>query len=223
MNELQKMGGVGALVNAAAYTVGLALAFTLLMPVLESEPDQFVALLVDNQTLLYTWHLIIYLVAGVFMVPMVLGLHDRLKDGSPALMQNTTAFGLIWAALVIASGMVILVDIGTVVDLYANDPAQAVTIWLAVDSVERGLGGGIELPGGIWVLLLSWAALRSGGLPNALNYLGLLIGLAGIVTIVPMLGDIGGTIFGLGFILWFAWVGIVLLRNGSGSARKNIV
>ena len=213
MNDLQKMGGVGALVNAAAYIVGLALAFTLLMPVLGAEPDQFVALLVDNQTLLYTWHLIIYLVAGVFMVPMVLGLHDRLKDGSPALMQNTTAFGLIWAGLVIASGMVILVDIGTVIERYSTDPAQAVTIWLALDSVERGLGGGIELPGGIWVLLLSLAAWRSGGLPKALNVLGILIGLAGIITVIPSLGEIGGTIFGLGFIIWFVWAGVVLLRE----------
>ena len=213
MNDLQKMGGVGALVNAAAYIVGLALAFTLLMPVLEAEPDQFVALLVDDQTLLYTWHLIIYLVAGVFMVPMVLGLHDRLKDGSPALMQNTTAFGLIWAGLVIASGMVILIDIGTVIERHSTDPAQAVTIWLALDSVERGLGGGIELPGGIWVLLLSLAAWRSGGLPKALNVLGILIGLAGIITVIPSLGEIGGTIFGLGFIIWFVWVGVVLLRN----------
>lgn len=217
MNDFQRMGGVGALVNAFAYAVGLGLAATMLIPILTAEPEQYVSLLVDNETLLYVWHLLIYVVAGVAMVPMVLGLHDRLKDDSPAVMQNTTAMGLIWAGLVIASGMVILVDIGTVVERYATDPAQAVTIWLAVDSVERGLGGGIELPGGLWVLLLSWVALRSGGLPRILNFLGLLIGVAGIVTVVPSLAEMGGVIFGLLFIVWFIWAGIVLLRKGSNA------
>lgn len=217
MNDSQKVGGISALINAAAYTIGLGLALTLLLPILDSPPDEYVAYLADNQTLLYAWHLIIYLIAGVFMVPMVLALHDRMKGAAPTLMQNTTAFGLIWAGLVIASGMVILVDIGTVAELYGREPAQAVTVWLAVDSVERGLGGGIELPGGIWVLLLSWAALRTGGLPKALNYLGLLIGVAGIITVAPPLGEIGGTIFGLGFIIWFAWAGIVMLRSSQST------
>jgi hypothetical protein len=79
------------------------------------------------------------------------------------------------------------------------------------------LGGAIELPGGLWVLLASWVALRAGGLPKALNYLGLVIGVAGIITVVPALYE-AGTVFGLGFIIWFAWVGIVLVRSSSSAA-----
>lgn len=213
MNDLQKMGGVAALVNAAAYIIGLGLAFTLLAPVvMDSTPDQYVAFLVNNQTLMVGWHLIIYLVAGVFMVPMVLGLHDRLKTGSPAMMQNATAFGLIWAGLVIASGMLLVNDAGVVADLYGKDPAQAITVWLALSTVESGLGGAIELPGGVWVLLVSWAALRTGGLPKGLNYLGLLVGVAGMITVVPALSELG-SVFGLGAIVWFIWVGIVMVRS----------
>ena len=220
MNDLQKMGGVAALIEAATYVVGLGLALTLLAPVLDADPDQYVAFLADNLTLMYIWHLIIYVVNGVFLVVLALALHERLKAGSPALVQTATAFGLIWAGLVIASGMLIINDLGVVADLYDKDPAQAATVWLALSAVEEGLGGAIELPGGLWVLLLSWAALRAGGLPRALNYLGGVIGVAGILTVVPALGELGGTIFGLGFIVWFVWVGIVMLRSRPGEVQR---
>ena len=198
MNDLQKMGGVAALIEAATYVVGLGLALTLLAPVLDADADQYVAFLADNLTLMYVWHLIIYLVNGVFLVVLVLALHERLKAGSPAMVQTATAFGLIWAALVIASGMLIINDLGVVVDLYGEDPAQAASVWLALSAVEEGLGGAIELPGGLWVLLLSLAALRAGGLPRALNYLGVVIGAAGILTVVPAL-DVLADRFWAGF------------------------
>jgi hypothetical protein len=219
MNDLQKLGGVAALIQAAAYVVGLGLALTLLAPVLDADPDQYVAFLVDNLILMHIWHLIIYLVAGVFLVVLALALHERLKAGSPAMAQTATAFGLIWAGLVIASGMLMINDAGVVAEIYGEDPAQAASVWLALSAVEEGLGGAIELPGGLWVLLLSWAALRAGGLPRALNYLGAVIGVAGILTVVPAL-EVLGAAFGLGFIVWFAWVGIVMLRGGPSLSRK---
>ena len=101
---------------------------------------------------------------------------------------------------------------GVVVDLFSKDPAQATTVWVAIDSVLSGLGGGNEIVGGLWVLLLSWAALRSGKLPKVLNYLGVLVGLAGILTVVPAF-ELLMDVFGLGQIVWFAWLGIVMLRN----------
>ena len=220
MNDSQKMGGIAAMIEAATYVVGLGLALTLLAPVLDADPDQYVAFLVDNLALMYVWHLIIYVVNGVVLVGLVLALHERLKDGLPALVQTATAFGLIWAGLVIASGMLIINDVGVVADLYGEDPTQAASVWLALSAVEEGLGGGVELPGGLWILLVSWAALRAGGLPRALNYLGGVIGVAGILTVVPALGELGGTIFGLGFIVWFVWVGIVMLRGSPGTSRK---
>jgi hypothetical protein len=95
--------------------------------------------------------------------------------------------------------------------MYTTDPEQAGTVWAAIDGVYRGIGGGNEIVGGLWVLLVSWAALR-GNLPKAVNYLGMLVGAAGIITLVPPLADIGA-IFGLGIIAWYVWAGVVLLRN----------
>lgn len=214
MNNLQKMGAISALIDAATFLVGIVLAFTILAPLATGglDPDQTVAFLADNQAVIYIWNTIIYLVFGVFLVVLALALHERLRAGSPAMVQTATVFGLIWAGLVIASGMIVNIGLDKVVDLSGNDAAQAAALWLAIASVQEGLGGGIEIVGGLWVLLVSWAALRPGGLPRALNYLGLVVGVAGLVTVVPPLGDLGA-IFGLGSIVWFVWLGIVMLRG----------
>ena len=214
MNDLQKMGGVAALIEAATFVVGIALAFTILAPYAtgDLDPGQTVAFLADNGAILYVWNLTIYVLFGVFLVVLVLALYERLKAGSPAMAQTASAFGLIWAGLVIASGMIFSIGLGTVVDLYVEDPAQAASVWLAIASVQDGLGGGIEVVGGLWVLLVSWAALRAGGLPRALNYLGMVLGVSGLLTVVPAV-EVLGAVFGLGLIVWFAWLGIVMLRG----------
>lgn len=64
----------------------------------------------------------------------------------------------------------------------------------------------------LWVLLISWAALRTGGLPEAPNYPGLVIGVAGILTTILTLSDLGA-VFGLGQIGRFIWLDMVMVRN----------
>ncbi len=212
----QKVGGIAALINAAAYIVGFGMVLTLLSPIMSADSGEALAFLVANPTVMLVWHLIIYVLAGVGMVPLVLALHERLKTSAPALMQTASAFGLIWAGLIIASGMLLVNDAAIVADLYAKDQAQATTVWLALSAVENGLGGAIELPGGLWILLVSLVAWRDSGLPRALNYLGVAIGVAGIVMVVPALKE-AGSVFGLGFIVWFLWAGIVMVRSRTGA------
>ncbi len=217
-DTFQKMGGAAALIEAATFLVGMALGFTLLAPYVTGALDaaQTIAFLADNQTIVYAWNQVIYIVFGIFLVPLALAIHARLQANSPGMMQTATAFGLIWAGLVIASGMVFNIGLATVIGMAGSDMTQAATTWEAISAVHVGLGGGNEIVGGMWVLLISWAALRGGGLPKALNFFGLLVSLAGVITIVPGLGDVGA-IFGLGSIVWFAWVGIVLLRGHSNA------
>lgn len=217
------MGGVAALIAAATYVVGMVLLFAVLLPagylIENPDPVQSAAFLADNQALLYIWNLILYIVNGVFLVVLALALYERLNAGSPALAQTATAFGLVWAGLIIASGMLIIHNLGVVGDLYGKDPAQAAWVWVALDAVENGLVSEFEVPGGLWVLLLSLAALRTDGFPKALKYLGMVIGVAGILTVVPPLKELQ-IVFGLGFIVWWIWLGIVMLRNTPSAAAE---
>jgi hypothetical protein len=218
MKNLQKMGGIAALYEAAAYIVGM-LGFLFVVDVSGVvDPIQKVALMVDNQAFLHTLHLIVYVVWGVFMVVLALALYDRLKAGSPALAQTATVFGLFWACVIIVGGMIHNIGMQNVVDLYGKDPAQAATVRSAIDSVFEGLGGSNEVIGGIWILLISWAALRAGELPRVLNYLGVAIGVAGIISVIPALAEIFIYIFALGQIVWFVWLGIVMLRSRTSAA-----
>lgn len=112
------------------------------------------------------------------------------------------------------------IGVGTVADLAESDRGQAETVWSALDSIQNGLGGGNEVVGGLWVLLVSRASLRTTALPRALNHLGIVVGAAGIVTIVPAL-EMAGAVFGLGLIAWFVWAGVVMLARASNGATAH--
>ena len=71
MKDLQKVGGVAALIQAAAYVVGIVLGVTLIFPLLNSDPAQYIAFLTDNQTLMHMWNLISYWVSAIALVPPV--------------------------------------------------------------------------------------------------------------------------------------------------------
>jgi hypothetical protein len=178
------------------------------------DPVQQVASLVDNQAFIYILNLIAYVFWGFAMVVLALALYERLKSGSPALAQIATAIGLIWATVIVASGMIANFGMGIVVDLYSTDPTQAGTVWLAVESVFDGLGGASgEILGGPWVLLVSLAALRAGEFPRTLNYLGVVLGVVGILSTIPALFLTLAAVFGIGKIAWLIWLGIVMLRG----------
>jgi hypothetical protein len=63
------------------------------------------------------------------------------------------------------------------------------------------------------VLLLSLAAVRTGRLIRTTGYLGMFLGAAGSLTMIPALAEIMFMIFGPGMMVWPAWVGIVMLRQ----------
>jgi hypothetical protein len=125
--------------------------------------------------------------------------------------------------LVFASGFITLYGWETITNLYGSDPAQAATLKLAIDTVTTGLDHSDRFLGCFWVLLVCWAGLRAGVLPRALTYLGLGIGIPGIIsTAFPALTELG-IAFGLGIIVWWIWLGIVLLTSRPGLAVEKTI
>lgn len=213
MKTWQKSGGLAALYLAVAYLIGMAIFLVVLDYPSISDPVQKVALLVEMPAVTFATNLLMYVFFGVGLTILALALYQRLQAGAPALMQVATALGIIWAGSLIASGMVANAGIAPAVARYAHDPAQAALAWQGIETVASGLGNGNgEILGGLWVLLVSLAALRTGGLPKGLNILGLLVGAMGIVSLIPGLTDLVGA-FGLGQVIWFVWLAIVLLRS----------
>lgn len=215
MKTLQRIGGLSALVCAGTYLLAMGLLTTVLTPMADTSLpfDQFIAFFMPHQTLIFIWHFAMYLVNGVFLTLLILALTQHLKTGAPFLALASACFGLLWAGLIFASGFITLYGWEVVGRLAATDPAQAAMLRLVVDTVTIGLDHSDRYLGCLWLLLTSWAALRSGQLSRPLNFLGLVIGVAGIVSsLAPRLNELGYA-FGLGVIVWWIWLGVLFLRN----------
>jgi len=107
--------------------------------------------------------------------------------------------------------MIANIGLNTVLDIGTKDAESAMIIWSSVSIVSEGLGGGNEIVGGIWVLLLSIIAMKGQIFSKSLNFLGILVGIAGILTIYPL--DVFTEIFGISQIIWFLWIGIFMMRK----------
>lgn len=209
----QKAGGVAALYIALALFA--AMPFFLLVVDYQGAATiaEKVAVVVANYASLYAMYLVSYVFYGFALGALALALYDRLAGRAPAMMRAATAMGLLWSVALVASGMVWNYGMTTVVALAKTDPTQAQMVWQSVEPVSEALGGaGGEILGGLWILLLSVVALRSGALPKLLGWFGAIIGVAGLTSVVPPLHD-AAIVFGLALIAWFIWVGIVLLKT----------
>jgi hypothetical protein len=218
----QRAGGLAALYLAVAYL--LAMPFFLLLVDYHSAvgPTAKVASLVANHGAMQVMYLITYVVFGIALSVLALALHERLKTAAPGLMPTATGVGLIWAVMLIASGLVFNAGMGAVVSLAGSSPSQAASMWQAIEPVSNGLScvDG-EILGGLWVLLVSIAGLRSNQFSRAMGWFGMVVGAVGLASVIPALADLA-VLFGLVQIAWFVWLGVALLRTGERSARVHV-
>jgi Domain of unknown function (DUF4386) len=212
--NLQKSGGIAALIEAFAYIVGFIASATVLNPgnVSSWSAVEKLAFVLDKKALFQLSNICIYVIFGIALVVLALSLHERLQAKANGMMKVATALGLIWAGLVIASGMIGNIGLDAVARIYAQNPEQAALAWRVISAVQDGLGGGVEIVGGVWLVLISLAALHAQQFSKPLNWLGVLVGMAGVLTAAPPLADMA-IIFGLGQIIWFAWLAVLLLRT----------
>ena len=224
MKTLQKAGGISALICAGTFILALGLLATVLTPMANGSLsfDQFITFFLSHQSLIFVWHFSMYLVNGTFLALLTLALYEQLKAGAPALALVAACFGLLWTGLVFASGFITLYGWEVIGRLASTDPAQAAVLRLAVDTVTIGLDHSDRFLGCLWVLLNSWAALRTGELSRPLNYFGLVIGGAGIVSsVAPGLNELGYA-FGLGVIVWWIWLGVILLQGSQSTSSQPV-
>ncbi len=213
--KINTVGGIAALICSATYIFGFALLVTVLAPLgfgtNSVNVTAVVAFIAEQPGLLVTWYSVIYIVNAISLALLVVSIYRHLETTSPNLALITIVFGTIWAVLVLGAGMIANVTVERVNTL-ATDPEAAAALWEVLNLVELGLGGGNEIAGGVWILSISIAALMSHSLTRLTMGLGMITGIAGLVTIIPVTGEIAGSIFGLGAIVWFIFIGIELLR-----------
>lgn len=211
MSSLQKIGGVAALFQATIYISAFVFFGAFWDYPVSADDAQKLVFLTDNQSTLSIVNLTMYVAFGLLLAILVLATHQRLKTKAPVLSQTASVFGIIWVGLVIASGMIANIGLAAAIDLSATNAEQAMTLWIIINTIVEGLGGGNEVVGGLWVLLLSIAGLKTIALPKLLNWFGLFIGTVGILTIYP--AEVLTEIFGVTQIVWFSWLGAAMLTS----------
>lgn len=196
--------------------VGMFLIFgvALSIPQSASVSDK-IAYIATQQSMLSLAYINGYLIFGTLLLIAVQASHTRLNTFPSHLMNTASAFGFIWVVLMMCSGMVALVGLNTMLSLFAKGSPHADTVFFVYTTVVNGLGGGIELVGGMWVLLLSLHGLRTSQLTKALNLLGVLVGTLGILTVIQSVPEMK-EVFGLSQIIWFIWMGIAVLKTRAG-------
>lgn len=214
------VAAIAANLSAMSFITGFALYFTLLMdaryPRVDLDPMPQLQFLIENEALLHGWYLVIYVFFGVCLVVLCLALHQRLQSKAPLLTRVATSYGLVWVVLVIASGLVATIGNNLSIAVYARDPDQSAILWLLVQTICNALGGGNEIVGGLWICLISLAGLHTAGLPHFLSLPGLLVGLAGILTLVPSLEPFAA-VFGFGCIFWFGGLSALFFSETKAS------
>ena len=212
--QLQKWGGTSAILEGIIYISAFIIYGAVLQfPESGTSAVQEITFLTENRVILSVMNLWIYVLFGVLLAVLVLTMYHQLKPNAPTLASIASIFGVVWVGLVIASGMIANIGLNAVIKLGATEPEQALSMWSNTSIVVEGLGGGNEVVGGLWVLLLSLAALKGGELSKPLIFIGLFVGAIGIATIYPL--EVFTELFGISQIIWFIWLGIFLLWDST--------
>lgn len=218
MNNLQKVAGVSAIFEALIYIVAFVYFGAFWAYPSDGTALEKMTYLAENQLGFSMIYFLMYAVFGVFLAVLVVGLYEKLESTNNLMVKVGSVFGVVWVVLVIASGMLANIGLSHAINLMDVSAEKAFELWRMILVLIESLGGGNELVGGLWVLLISLAALRAEEFPRGLNYLGLMVGIAGIATIFP--DEAITEIFGISQIIWFVWLGIFML--GQSNTNKSI-
>lgn len=200
---LQRAGAGAAVFLALSYVLSFALQATLFSSG-GGTPLERLDFMLGLRRPYEAW-LLLYPISGLALGLLSQALHERLSASS--WMKLATPMGWIWAAILMVSGMVGILGLELVAKLRPTDPGAALSAWRALGVVQEALGGGIELVGGVWVLLIGAAAWQVKVWGRGLVAFGGLVGIAGVLSCWPPLFDIV-VVFGIGQIPWFlatAW------------------
>ncbi len=212
--HLQQIGGVAALLQTALYL--LAFIFILMIwpmygvrgPDDASNPALVLPALV-NAPILSVFTLLDIPIA-VCLLLVVLALADRLHGVSPVLTRIALTSGLMSAAFFLVLGMIRFLGWSQLASLYTQEQTGAATAYAALSALDNGIDGAALFTLAWWALLINWAALHTPTLPKALTYVGLLVGIAGIIAgMIPTLRPVALVLV----LVWTPWLGLVLLRR----------
>ena len=219
---------ISAFSAATTFIIGFALYTTSFNGVVDEENSTLEKLgfIEENETLYYFSNVVLYIIFGLAQLALSYAMARRFRDIFPETIAFSQGLGIIWATLVLAAGMIGNVGTKTALDLLDDEPERAAALWDAVNTIQNSVGGGNEIVGGCWVLLVSLCEFlcsrfqksppttkRCDAIYSKLTATtGVAAGLAGIVHTIPALENAGAA-FGVIMIVWYIMVGILACKS----------
>ncbi|WP_299494377.1 DUF4386 family protein [uncultured Shewanella sp.] len=236
---IQKWGGLAALTEACIYLFGFVLFFSILDPsnvemtscaaapciedVAVDKSQRNVEFMLDNQDSYFLGYFVCGIVFSFVLLILVQAIYRRFKPLAPELMCFATTVGYLWAAIVLASSLIFLTSLDVLTNDNHHSIEQTMMIYQSVSIVIDALGGGIELVGAIWVLIVSYVGLKKSIFHPWVHFWGIVVGISGVLTLFSGLSflstlflfEMMTAIFGLGQIVWFIGLGFGMLRENN--------
>jgi len=219
--QLQRAGGIAAIACALAYLFGFVLFFGFIEPPVDTSDIGRLHFIVSQRDTFFMGYMVIGIVFSFSLLLLNQSLQSVFKNHSPIIARYNSTIGNMWATFVLASTFIFLISLPFLAIYADTSEDNAVIVLKSVDIVVDALGGGIELLGAIWVLLISFMGIKHSVYARATHVLGVAVGLAGIFTLFSGLSVFSGSvlfeastaIFGLGQIVWFVLIGLHKTRR----------
>lgn len=222
MRDVRKLGGVAALVEAVFFLI-VPVLFLLVLPRLgltlmdQGDPSKLLTFSIKNPLLILFD--VAAVIAAAAIVALALVMQEQLREAAPLAMRGAVIAASIGAGLLVASGIGDSYDLLGMGQLYAANHTMATTAYAAVGTLAIGLFFAGLLAYGVWALVTSWVAQRSGAYSPAQNYLGMAWGVLAILCVfatasptfyllallVPIVG-----------VIWTAWLAARMLQVAPG-------
>lgn len=221
MNDFQKIGGVASFIQAALLIGVIVLAITAFPAIgltvndLTVGSSKFLEATAKYPAIFAS--LDFALVAGaVVILVLALVLHERWQSRSLRLANLVVAAALVLATFRIATGLTMFIGTPRIVDLYGQDQAQALTAYAALSAVTAGLEEGSRFAIGVFTILVGWAALSARDLQRPFAYFAFVVGVDQLLEVfVRPLAPVFGPAAGIGGIVLYVWLGVLLVRSRS--------
>lgn len=214
-NSLEPIAGAAFIGMALCYII-LFVIYGAVLSTPEGGTAAKIAYLIENKALFNFTYVLGYVVFACLLCFCVYVIGRLFHRESQAAMAMTSLFGYFWVVVLLSTGM-IGVSSHEILAIYSvSNPEAAEVIYHTRILMTESLGGGIEFIGGVWFVLLGIVSWRHKLHSRSLAAFTLVKGTIGVATLFSaesLLRDL----FGVTGILWFIWMGIVMIKKPTGT------
>lgn len=207
---------------AGAAFIGMALCYITLFviygAVLSTPADASTAdkigYIIEHKALFNFTYVLGYVLFACLLCFCVYVIGSLFQPVSKTAMAMATLFGYFWVVVLLCTGMIGISSHELLASYSTVNPAAADVIYHARALLTESLGGGIEFIGGVWLLIIGVIGWRHGVLSKSLSAFTVVKGAIGVLTLICA-DSILRDLFGITGIVWFIWMGVVLIRKAS--------